>query len=94
MAAWATNSHRNEFTLTFGLSQHNRIDRIEVHWPNSDHTVTTLRDHSVNRFITIDESRLGVGGELGAAAVSEVEVGEIAPAQWALLAEQWHRAPR
>ncbi len=53
------NSHRNEFPLTFGLGTHDRVDSIEVHWPNHDHTATCLQDLLADQFITIIEGKRG-----------------------------------
>lgn len=52
-------SHRNEFPLTFGLGRRDRVDSLEVHWPNRNHTVTRLRNLRADQFITITEGRNG-----------------------------------
>jgi len=49
------NTHRNEFPVTFGLGQFERVDSIEVHWPNQTKTVTRLQDILADRLITIAE---------------------------------------
>ncbi len=49
------NSHRNEFALTFGLGACDRVDSIEVHWPNRDRSITRLIAVRANQFITIKE---------------------------------------
>ncbi|MGD2110915.1 MAG: CRTAC1 family protein, partial [Phycisphaerae bacterium] len=53
------NTHRNEFPLTFGLGEHDRVDSIEVHWPNRDRTITRLRDVEADRMIDVFEGATG-----------------------------------
>lgn len=52
-------SHRNEFPLTFGLGSHDRVDSIEVHWPNREHSVTRLPEIRADQFMTAREGTRG-----------------------------------
>jgi len=41
--------------LHYGLGKKSRVDSIEIHWP--DGRVETVKDVSVNRFLTIEEGK-------------------------------------
>jgi hypothetical protein len=43
----------NDRRVHFGLGKHEKVDRLEVHWPSG--IVTTYEDLPVNQFITLTE---------------------------------------
>jgi enediyne biosynthesis protein E4 len=45
----------NDLRLHFGLGNHDRVDRLEIHWPNG--ATETLTDLSADRFYCIEQGR-------------------------------------
>ena len=48
-------SHQDSLDLKFGLGKNTRIDSIEVHWANKEHTTQIFKDVKPNAFIMITE---------------------------------------
>ena len=49
------NTHRNEFPLTFGLGRSERVDTLEIHWPDRDRSVTRFENIPADRMITVTQ---------------------------------------
>jgi hypothetical protein len=43
----------NDRRVHFGLGKHEKVDRLEVHWPSG--IITTYQDLPVNQFLTLTE---------------------------------------
>ncbi|MBN1551125.1 CRTAC1 family protein [bacterium] len=57
---YAGNGHfgpQKPMALHFGLNTHPHIDSLTVHWPNQQHSVSTMNNVEVNQHITIMENR-------------------------------------
>jgi hypothetical protein len=50
-------NHEDALEACFGLGTAERVERLEVHWPDRRHTVQTIEDVPVDRFVTVTQGK-------------------------------------